>query len=89
MWNLWLFRHEILRHHRFPLFTGEILSLVPEPVDLSLHNYTLFPDLLAFPLLPVFGVVATFNVIYLGLAALTAWALFALARTVIGRSGEA
>jgi hypothetical protein len=88
VWNLWVFRHEVLRG-RFPLFTGEILSMMPAPVDLSLHNYTLFPDLLAFPLLAILGVVTTFNLVYLTLAAVTAWAMFVLARVVIGRDGEA
>src|SRR6267142_6924011 len=69
VWNLWLFRHEIVAHGRVPLFTGEIFALSP-PVDLSLHNYTLFADLLAFPLIPVLGVPVTFNVIYLGLVVL-------------------
>lgn len=89
VWNMWVFRHEVLRHGRFPLFTGEILSLTPTPVDLSLHNYTLFPDLLAFPLISFLGVVTTFNVIYLGLATFTAWAMFVLARTIVRRDGEA
>jgi hypothetical protein len=88
VWNVWLFRHEIVAHHRFPLFTQEILSLTP-PVDLSLHNYTLFANVLAFPLIPILGVIASFNVIYLALATLTAWTMFVLARTVIGRNGEA
>src|SRR5712691_1115718 len=57
VWNVWLFRHEIVTHHRFPLFTQEILSLTP-PVDLSLHNYTLFANVLAFPLIPVLGITA-------------------------------
>jgi hypothetical protein len=89
VWNLWVFRHEVLRHGRFPLFTGEILSLTPTPVDLSLHNYTLFPDLLAFPLIAPLGVVTTFNVIYLSLAAFTAWTMFVLARAIVKRDGEA
>ena len=88
MWNIWVFRHELIAHGRFPLFTQEILSLSP-PVDLSLHNYTLFADLLAFPLIPLFGVIATFNVIYLALSILTAWSMFVLARSVVGRTGEA
>ena len=75
-------------HGRFPLFTREILALSP-PIDLSLHNYTLFANVLAFPLIPLLGVPAAFNVIYLGLVVLTAWAMFVLARTVIGRDGEA
>ena len=88
VWNLWVFRHEIVEHRRFPLFTGEILSLAP-PIDLSLHNYTLFADALAFPLLPFLGVTATFNVIFLTMSALTAWAMFMLARRVVGSTPEA
>jgi len=88
VWNLWLFRHEVVAHRRFPLFTQEILSLSP-PVDLSLHNYTVFPDLLAFPLIPAIGVTATFNVLYLALTVLTGWAMFLLARSVVRRDAEA
>jgi hypothetical protein len=88
VWNVWLFRHELVAHGRFPLFTQEVLSLTP-PVDLSLHNYTLFADLLAFPLIPSLGVIATFNVIYLAFSVLTAWSMFLLAKMVGGRNGEA
>jgi hypothetical protein len=88
VWNLWVFRHEIVAHRRFPMFTQEILSLAP-PVDLSLHNYTLFANAIAFPLLPFLGVTVTFNVIFLAMTALTAWAMYLLARRVIGPSPEA
>ena len=88
VWNLWVFRHEIVAHRSFPLFTGEILSLGP-PTDLSLHNYTLFADVLAFPLLPFLGVTTTFNVIFLAMTTLTAWAMFMLARRVVGSTPEA
>lgn len=88
VWNLWVFRHEIVAHGRFPLFTSEILSPGP-PVDLSLHNYTLFANVLAFPLIPLFGVVASFNIIYLALSALAAWTMYLLAREVVGRVPEA
>ena len=88
VWNLWVFRHEIVAHRRFPLFTHEILALAP-PVDLSLHNYTLFANTLAFPLLPFFGVTVTFNVTFLAISALTAWTMYLLARRVVGPSPEA
>ena len=88
IWNLWVFRHEIVEHGRFPLFTSEIMALAPR-VDLSLHNYTIFSNILAFPLIPILGVPATFNVVYLGIAALTAWTMFLLARRVVGRTAEA
>ena len=38
--------------------------------------------MLAFPLLPFLGVTATFNVIFLAITALTAWAMYLLARRV-------
>ena len=88
VWNLWVFRHEIVAHRRFPLFTHEILALAP-PVDLSLHNYTLFANTLAFPLLPFLGVTVTFNVVFLAISALTAWTMYLLARRVVGPSPEA
>jgi hypothetical protein len=88
VWNQWVFRHELLTHHRFPMFTREVLGL-RHSVDLSLHNYTLFADLVAFPLLSVLDVVTTFNVVYLLLSVMTAWAMFVLARTVIDRTPEA
>lgn len=79
VWNLWLFRHEILVHHRLPYFTTEIFSLT-KPVDLSLHNYTVFDDLLAFPMIPTLGPVATYNVVYLIASVLAATAMFFLAQ---------
>jgi hypothetical protein len=88
VWNLWVFRHEIVAHRRFPLFTQEILALAP-PIDLSLHNYTIFANALAFPMLPFLGVTATFNVVFLAMTALTAWAMFLLARRVVGPTPEA
>ncbi|HTL45814.1 MAG TPA: hypothetical protein VL262_15865 [Vicinamibacterales bacterium] len=78
VWNLWLFRHEILVHHRLPYFTTEILSLTA-PADLSLHNYTVFDDLLAFPLLPLTGPVAAYNLVFLIATVLAASAMFFLA----------
>jgi len=88
VWNLWVFRHEIVRHHVSPLFTREILSLSPS-LPLTLHNYTTFADLVAFPLIPILGVTATFNVIYLASSTLTAYAMFLLARQATRTTGEA
>ena len=49
VWNLWVFRHQILAHHTLPFLTREILTLDPPAVPLTLHNYTTFADVLAFP----------------------------------------
>jgi hypothetical protein len=78
VWNLWLFRHEILVHHRLPYFTNEILSLTP-PVDLSLHNYTVFSDLLSFPLIQLWGSVVAYNLVLLTASVLAATFMFVLA----------
>jgi len=88
VWNTWVFRHELVEHGRLPFLTGEIFSLT-RPTDLSLHNYTTFANLLALPLQPWLGVVATFNLVYLTLVVLTAWCTFVLARAVTGRAAEA
>jgi hypothetical protein len=87
LWNLWHFRHQIGRR-RSPFFTDTVLSLTP-PTDLSLHNYTTFADILAFPLLPWVGLVAAFNLICIGLTILTAMCTFRLARRVVGKAPEA
>ena len=81
VWNQWVFQHEALVERRNPLQTEQILSLTRR-VDLSQHNYTVFLDLLALPLLPWLGVVRTFNVVFLIASVLTALATYALARGV-------
>jgi hypothetical protein len=87
VWNTWVFRHEIVEHGRFPFFTNEIFSLTPR-VDLSLHNYTTFANLLAFPLIPHLGVVASFNVVYLLTTVVTGYAMFLLVLHVTRRPVE-
>jgi hypothetical protein len=85
VWNLWAFHHELSRGLS-PFFAREILSL-RTPVPLTLHNYTTFADLVAYPLIPLFGVTTTFNLIYLASSVLTAYAMFLLARQVTRSSG--
>ena len=53
-------------------------------MDLTQHNYTLFSNLLALPLVDVLGTIATFNVVYLATVVITAWMTFLLARRVTG-----
>jgi hypothetical protein len=87
VWNQWVFRHELLDEHHLPLFTREIFSLT-RPTNLSLHNYTIFQDLIALPVLSVFDVVTTFNVVYLLMIVITGYAMFRLAWHVTGRPLE-
>lgn len=78
VWNQWVFQAEAASG-RNPLSTERIFSL-SQRVDLSQHNYTAFLDLLALPLIPVAGVVASFNLVLLIAMVLTALCTFALAR---------
>jgi hypothetical protein len=88
IWNLWLFRHEIVAHGHFPFFTLEILSLTPA-VPLTLHNYTTLANVAAFPLIPLLGVVGTYNVLLLASGVLAALAMFVFARRATGDAGAA
>jgi hypothetical protein len=81
VWNQWVFQHEAIARHTNPFSTNQVLSLT-ERVDLSQHNYTVFLNLLALPLIPVLGVVRAFNVVFLTVTVLTALCTYALARRV-------
>jgi hypothetical protein len=87
IWNLWIFRHEILNGH-FPFFTNDILSL-SGPAPLTLHNYTSFANLLAFPLLPLIGTIATYNLLLIASLAFAAFAMFLFCRRAVGDDGAA
>ena len=86
VWNQWVFRHEVLNEH-LPLFTREIFSL-SRPANLSLHNYTIFQDLVALPLVGTLGGVTTFNVVYLLMIVITGYATFRLVCHVTQRPFE-
>ncbi len=78
LWNQWVFHEEALRGHN-PFGTEQILSLT-ERIDLSQHNYTVFLNLLALPLISLVGVVASFNLVYLAMSILTSLMTYGLAR---------
>jgi hypothetical protein len=79
VWNLWVFRHEIVEHGRFPFSTGEILAL-NSAAPLTLHNYTSLANVIAFPLLPLLGTVATFNLLTIASGIASAFTAFLLLR---------
>ena len=88
VWNLWVFRHEIVEHGRFPFSTLEILALESR-TPLTLHNYTSLANILAFPLLPRLGTVATFNTLVLASGVTAAFAAFVLFRRLSGDGAAA
>jgi len=79
IWNLWIFRHELLDHGRLPISTDHIFAFTGGS-DLVLHNYTPLADALGVPLIAVVGLVAAFNVLLLAKIVLTGLATFGLCR---------
>ena len=70
VWNIWVFRHELLRHLQWP-FTTDFIFALTRGTEMSVHNYTVFADVLALPLIGPFGVVAAFNLVYIALVAMS------------------
>ena len=88
VWNLWIFRHELIRHAQWPFITDHIFALT-NGTELSVHNYTVFADLLALPLMGRLGVIGSFNIIYLVLIASSGYAAFVLVKRLVGGEIEA
>ena len=79
IWNIWIFRHELLEHSRLPFSTDHVFAYTAG-ADFSLHNYTPLAGMLGVPLVGSIGLVATFNVILLAFIASSGLGTFALAR---------
>jgi hypothetical protein len=79
IWNLWIFRHELVEHGRIPLSTDHVFAYT-DGADFSLHNYTPLADALGVPLIGVMGLVGAFNLLLLAKVVLTALAMFLLCR---------
>jgi hypothetical protein len=74
IWNLWYFREGLLRGTPF---STDLLA-APYGMNLVFHTYTISRDILAFPLLSLFNLVVTNNLLTLfsfGLAGLGVWLL--------------
>jgi hypothetical protein len=82
VWNQWVFHQELIAGNN-PLATEKILSLTSR-VDLTQHNYTAFLNLLALPLISAFGIVTSFNVVFLLVTVLNALCAYGLARSATG-----
>lgn len=79
VWNQWIFHQELTTGHN-PMTTEKILSLSSPAIDLSQHNYTVFLNLLALPLIAPFGVITAFNLVFLAICVGNALAMYGLAR---------
>ena len=89
VWNLWVFRYELLVNHAFPFLTREILALEPSAVPLTLHNYTTAANVVGIPLIKVFGLVASYNILTIASGVLAAYAMFVYARARTGDGAAA
>jgi hypothetical protein len=89
VWNTWVFQHEI-EQGRLPFYTTSIMTGTPNapPANLSLHNYTTFANVVAWPLQKAVGLVAAFNLVFLLNIALSGYALYLLARNLTGEDPE-
>src|SRR6188508_2854223 len=79
VWNLWIFRHEILRHAHLPFSTDHVFAF-SGGADFSLHNYTPIAGLLGMPLIAGLGVVGAFNLVLLVFVCSSGLATLLLAR---------
>jgi len=77
LWNIWHFRDAVHRGAN-PFWTD--FQYWPSGGNLLMHQYTLFADLFAFPLVPSLGLVGAYNVHLLVCLALAGYLLFLMAR---------
>jgi hypothetical protein len=88
VWNVWIFRHELIRHAHLPFSTDHVFGATG-PADFSLHNFTPIAGALGAPLIGPLGVVGAFNVVVLACMALTGISTFLLARRLgLGRAAS-
>ncbi len=81
VWSFWLAREMLLEQGQFPFRETDMVAFPAGGTLVSCHPLN---DLLALPLLALFGSVATYNLIILFNLVLAAWAAFALTRYLLG-----
>lgn len=79
VWNLWIFRHELLRHAHLPVSTSHVFAY-SGGADFTLHNYAPLASLIGAPLIGPLGVVGAFNALMLASIAFSGIGMFILAR---------
>src|SRR5262249_3836757 len=81
LWNLWWVRDALLRGHN-PFVTDMLYW--PTPVSLYYHTLNIFNGLLAVPLLSVFSLTTTYNIIVLFSFVVAGYGAFLLVHYVCG-----
>lgn len=79
VWNLWIFRHELVEHGHLPLSTDHLFTDT-DGLDFAMHNYTPLAGLLGVPLMDWLGIVGTFNVLLVASMVASALGGYLLAR---------
>ena len=79
VWNVWIFRHEILRHAHLPFSTQHIFGFTGG-ADFALHNYAPLAGLVGAALIAPLGLVGTFNTLMIAAIAASGCGAFVLAR---------
>lgn len=79
VWNMWVFRYELLNHGRLPISTEHLFAF-SGGADFALHNYAPIAGLLGVTLIGPLGVVGAFNVLVLVFTGMSALGTFILAR---------
>jgi hypothetical protein len=86
VWNAYVFLYNLSRGSSV-FTTDRILTLAGE-VSLALHNNSLVLSAFAAPLIPIFGVVASFNLALIAVLTLNPFCAYLLARHETGRRTE-
>ena len=79
VWNLWVFRHELLDHGRIPISTDHLFAYTGG-ADFSVHNYTPIASAIGATILAPVGVVGAFNTLLLVFISLSGLSVFLLAK---------
>ncbi len=78
LWDMWWVKHAIFDLHQDPFFTD--LLAAPHRVDLTFHTLALTNSLMSIPFQSLFGIIAAFNLVFLGGFVLTGWGTYLLVR---------
>lgn len=82
VWNLWWLRQALLVEHTSPFYTHALFY--PQGASLGLHTLNLPFGLAGLPLLPLLGIVTTYNLLIMLTLMLAGYTAFLLARHVSG-----
>jgi len=78
LWDMWWVKHAVLDLQQDPFYTDLIAA--PHKVDLTFHTLALSNSLISIPFQFLFGIVAAFNLVFMGGFVLAGWGTYLLIR---------